>query len=65
MAKKKAAATPRSSAPRKRAVKAVRGPTHDQIAEAAYLRYLRRGARHGTDFDDWVEAERELRTRKD
>ncbi len=41
------------------------GPTHDEIAEAAYQRYLKRGAGHGSDFDDWVEAERELRARPD
>jgi hypothetical protein len=38
-------------------------PTYDQIAEAAYHRYLRRGAEDGRDFDDWVEAERELKSR--
>ncbi len=35
-------------------------PSFDEIAEAAYLRFLSRGAGHGSDFDDWVEAEREL-----
>lgn len=35
-------------------------PTHDEIAEAAYRRYLSRGGGHGQDFDDWLEAEREL-----
>ena len=38
-------------------------PTYDQIAEAAYHRYLRRGGQHGRDFEDWVEAERELKNR--
>lgn len=38
-------------------------PTHEQIAEAAYQRYLSRGGGHGRDFDDWLEAERELRVR--
>lgn len=38
-------------------------PTYEQIAEAAYQRYLRRGGEHGRDFDDWLEAERELRSR--
>jgi hypothetical protein len=38
-------------------------PTHDEIAEAAYLRYLSRQGAGGSDFDDWVEAERELRSR--
>ena len=39
-------------------------PTYDEIAEAAYHRYLRRGGIDGQDFDDWVEAERELRSRR-
>jgi len=39
-------------------------PTYDEIAEAAYQRYLRRGGGDGQDFDDWVEAERELRVRR-
>jgi hypothetical protein len=39
-------------------------PSHEEIAEAAYLRYLSRRGSHGSDFDDWVEAEHELRSRK-
>ena len=39
-------------------------PTFEQIAEAAYHRYLQRGGQHGQDFDDWVEAERWLRERR-
>jgi hypothetical protein len=39
-------------------------PTYDEIAEAAYHRYLRRGGSDGQDLDDWVEAERELRSRR-
>jgi hypothetical protein len=35
-------------------------PTADEIAQAAYQRYLSRGGQHGSDFDDWIEAEREL-----
>ena len=38
-------------------------PSYEEIAEAAYQRYLSRGGQHGRDFDDWVEAERELRGR--
>jgi hypothetical protein len=38
-------------------------PSYDQIAEAAYHRYLSRGGSDGRDFDDWIEAERELRSR--
>jgi len=39
-------------------------PSYDEIAEAAYHRYLRRGGGDGQDFDDWVEAERELKSRR-
>lgn len=39
------------------------GPTHAEIAEAAYQKYLSRRGAGGSDFDDWVEAERELRSR--
>jgi hypothetical protein len=77
MAKKKSSATEMSAAPaaptpRKRmavaaAPKTGNGnrpdPTHDEIAEAAYHRYLSRQGAGGSDFDDWVEAERELRSR--
>ena len=43
---------------------AAREPTFDEIAEAAYHRYLQRGGQDGQDFDDWVEAERSLRSRR-
>lgn len=36
-------------------------PSHDQIALRAYEIYLSRGASPGSDLDDWLEAERELR----
>ena len=38
-------------------------PTYDEIAQAAYQRYLSRGGSDGYDLDDWIEAERELRER--
>ena len=38
-------------------------PTYEEIAEAAYLRYLGRGGQHGNDLDDWIDAERSLRGR--
>jgi len=38
-------------------------PTYEQIAEAAYQRYLNRGGSDGRDFDDWLEAERELKSK--
>ena len=31
----------------------------------AYQRYLERGGSHGQHFDDWLEAERELRARRE
>src|SRR3989442_3373187 len=40
-------------------------PSHHEVAEAAYLRYLKRHGRTGDEVNDWVEAERELRSRKD
>jgi hypothetical protein len=40
-----------------------RAPTAEEIAEAAYHRYLSRGAHDGADFDDWIAAEQELRSR--
>jgi len=39
-------------------------PSFEEIAEAAYHRYLSRGGNHGQDWDDWLEAERELRSRR-
>jgi hypothetical protein len=38
-------------------------PTYDDIAQKAYERYLKRGGGDGRDFDDWIEAERELAAR--
>ncbi len=40
------------------------GPSEDEIRTRAYHRYLERGGIHGQDFDDWVEAERELKNGK-
>jgi hypothetical protein len=40
------------------------GPSYDEIAQAAYQRYLERGGDHGRDYEDWLEAERELRSRR-
>jgi len=39
-------------------------PTADDIRVRAYHRYLERGGGPGMDFEDWLEAERELKTRK-
>jgi len=37
------------------------GPDEEEIRIRAYHRYLERGGGHGMDFEDWLEAERELR----
>lgn len=37
-------------------------PTHEEIARRAYELWLQRGAPHGTHLEDWLSAERELRT---
>ena len=33
----------------------------DLVAKRAYELYEGRGGRHGADFDDWLEAERQIR----
>ena len=38
-------------------------PTYNDIAQKAYQRYLERGSTDGRDFEDWIEAERELAAR--
>jgi hypothetical protein len=35
--------------------------TDDDIRIRAYHRYLERGGSHGADFEDWLEAEKELK----
>ena len=37
-----------------------RSPLTDDIALRAYQLYLGRGATHGHDLDDWLEAERQV-----
>jgi hypothetical protein len=39
-------------------------PTVDDIRHRAYQRYQERGGNHGRHFDDWLEAEKELRNKK-
>lgn len=40
----------------------IRQPTHESIALRAYELFERRGREHGRDLDDWLQAERELRS---
>ena len=37
------------------------GTSLDDIRRRAYERYLERGGNHGQHFDDWLEAEKELK----
>jgi len=39
-------------------------PTEDEIRYRAYLLYVERGGGHGMDFEDWLQAERELKNRR-
>jgi hypothetical protein len=39
-------------------------PTVDEIKAEAYAIYIAHGADHGRDVDDWLEAERRLRSRR-
>ena len=39
-------------------------PTAEEIAAEAYMIYQARGAEHGQDQDDWLEAERRLQARR-
>ena len=39
-------------------------PSEDDIRTRAYHRFLERGGGHGQHFDDWIQAERELRDKK-
>jgi hypothetical protein len=65
MAKNTPASPP---APRKRATLKKQAPptapttSDEDIRIRAYHRYLERGAGHGGDFDDWVEAEKDLKS---
>ncbi len=54
------------AAPKEKRARAVRKtePSVDDIRRRAYERYLERGAWHGQHFDDWLEAEKELRSKK-
>jgi DUF2934 family protein len=65
-ARKTAAAAPASigAPPPESIAGSVIEPTLDDIRRRAYERYLERGGKHGQHFDDWLEAERELKAKK-
>jgi hypothetical protein len=39
-------------------------PSDEDIRMRAYARYLERGGGDGLDYEDWIEAERELRGKR-
>ena len=39
-------------------------PSEHDIRMRAYHRYLERGGAHGTEFQDWLDAERDLKSRR-
>ena len=43
--------------------KSSRRPTSEEIEKRAYELFLMRGAHHGADVEDWLQAERELESR--
>lgn len=53
-----------SSAPRKPRASAKRKPTYDQIQLRAYEIFLRRCGAPGDQLQDWLQAERELASRR-
>lgn len=55
-------AVSKTAAPRVSEVLA-RHPSHEEIAQHAYGLYMARGASEGGAFNDWLQAEYELRTR--
>lgn len=57
---KKAAPKKSVTAKKSTPVSAEVEPTDEEIRVRAYHRYLERGADHGMDFEDWLEAKREL-----
>ena len=52
------------AAPARKSAPAGPEPTLDDIRRRAYERYQERGGNHGKHFDDWLEAEKELRSKK-
>ena len=67
-AKRARATAPRAADPVKGAAGAAADtpaePSPEDIRRRAYERYQQRGGNHGQHFDDWLAAEKELRTKK-
>ena len=58
------ATAPTAPKPRRPRAERASQPSVDDIRRRAYDRYLERGGKHGQHFDDWLEAERELKRKK-
>jgi hypothetical protein len=54
-------ATGLAKAKRPASTKRPSGVSAEDVAKRAYAIYLSRGGNHGADFDDWLEAERQLK----
>jgi hypothetical protein len=52
------------AAPKAKKKKTAVEPSVDDIRRRAFERYLERGGGHGSHFDDWLEAEKELKSKK-
>lgn len=53
-----------TSAPAIRSESMASEPSEADIRMRAYWRFLQRGETHGMDFDDWLEAEGELKKKQ-
>ena len=54
---------PLKAVPKATEAKVRRIPASEEIKIRAYEIYLARGASHGADLDDWLQAERELKSK--
>src|SRR5579862_7798330 len=57
-------AVPIAAEPPVRPAPVAAGPTHDEIAALAYSYWEKRGHRHGSSWEDWLRAERDLIERR-
>ena len=54
---------PEPGSVRRQALATIWKPSEEEIRVRAYHRFLERGGGHGREFDDWIEAERDLKLR--
>jgi len=63
--KKQEPARARQSTPRRVKTPTPTSPTEHDVASRAYQLFVQRGGEHGRDWEDWLIAERELRSAHD